>query len=178
MDGGQRSHEMHRSERDRSVAVMISMRRFLILPFLVFLTTGLRAQQPPGLRAAVQDYAVKSGEHEIPTFRYALTDLDGDGRVDAVVLLSGSSWCGSGGCNMLVFRGRRDGFTFVSGSTLANPPIRVSPEKAHGWRTLIVYSKGKGDVLMRFDGKRYPLNPSLQPKTTHIQLSAAQVVMN
>src|SRR5580700_3406151 len=147
------------------------MRRLLILPFCVFLTTGLRAQQPPGLRAAVHDYAVREGDHEIPTFQYALTDLDGDGRIDAVVLLTGSSWCGSGGCTMIIFRGRTDGFRFVSRSTISNAPIRrISPEKAHGWRTLVVYSKGKGDVLMRFDGARYPLNPSLQPKATPIQV--------
>lgn len=78
---------------------------------------------------------------------------------------------------MLVFRGTKEEFSFVSGSTITFDPIRVSPEEAHGWDTLIVYSKGKGDVLMRFDGKRYPLNPSIQPKATPAQLEAAKIVM-
>ena len=78
---------------------------------------------------------------------------------------------------MLVFRGTKDKFIFVSGSTITFEPIRVSPEKSHGWKTLIVYSKGKGDVLMRFDGKRYPLNPSMQPKAPPAQLEAAKIVM-
>ena|SRR2546426_446983 len=77
----------------------------------------------------------------------------------------------------LVFRAAANGFTLVSTSTITNEPIRVSPEKSHGWRTLIVLAKGKGDVLMPFDGRRYPLNPSLQPKATPAQVSAAQVVM-
>lgn len=148
-----------------------------VLPFFLLAPT-LRAQDPPpGLIAAVQAYVEKKGDHERPQFRYALTDLDGDGRADAIVLLLGGNWCGSGGCNMLVFRAAVDGFTLVSASTITNEPIRVSPEKSHGWRTLIVLAKGKGDVLMPFDGRRYPFNPSLQPKATPAQVTGAQVVM-
>ena len=155
------------------------MRRLWITSvFLCLMPTALRAQDaPPSLIAAVKNYVEEKGEREQPTFRHALTDLDGDGRADAIVLLLGGAWCGSGGCNMVIFRGTKDGFTFVSGSTITNEPIRVSPEKVQGWRTLIVLSKAKGDVLMRFNGTRYPLNPSTQPKATPTQVSAAQVVM-
>lgn len=145
--------------------------------FLLFVPT-LRAQEAPsGLVEAVQAYVEKKGGHERPSFRHALADLNGDGRADAVVLLQGGEWCGSGGCNMLVFRGTKDGFTFVSGSTITSEPIRISAEKTAGWKTLIVYSKGRGDVLMRFNGTRYPLNPSTQPKAAPEQVRAAQVVM-
>ena len=148
-----------------------------VLLFLLLAPT-LRAQDaPPGLIEAVQAYVEKKGNHERPQFRYALTDLDGDSRADAIVLLLGGNWCGSGGCNMLVCRAATDGFTFVSASTIVNEPIRVSPAKSHGWRTLIVVSKGKGDVLMRFGGARYPLNPSIQPNATPAEVSAARVVV-
>ena len=149
---------------------------WILLFSLLAPTLGAR-DPPPGLIAAVQAYVEKRGDHERPQFRHALTDLDGDGRADAIVLLLGGNWCGSGGCNMLVFRAAANGFTLVSASTITNEPIRVSPEKSHGWRTLIVFAKGRGDVLMRFNGTRYPLNPSLQPKATPAQVSAAQVVM-
>ena len=146
--------------------------------FLWLVPTTFRAQDtPPSLLAAVQSYVEKKGESERPMFRHALTDLNGDGRNDAIVLLLGGFWCGSGGCNMIVLRGTKEGFTVVSGSTITNEPIRISPEKVQGWRTLIVFSKGKGDVLMRFNGTRYPLNPSTQPKATPAQVNAAQVVM-
>ena len=130
----------------------------------------------PGLTAAVQRYAEKRDEHDA-LFKHALADLNGDGRDDAIVLLLGSNWCGSGGCNMLIFRGTRTGFVFISGSTITNEPIRVARERARGWRSLIVYSKSKGDVLMRFNGSRYPLNPSIQPEATPGQLSDARIVM-
>jgi putative lipoprotein len=78
---------------------------------------------------------------------------------------------------MLVFRGTNDGFTFVSASTITNEPIRVSPENTQGWKTLIVHSKGKGDVLMQFNGTHYPLNPSLQSKATAGQVEAAELLL-
>jgi len=143
------------------------MRRLSVLLVLHFLTATVYAQHAPsGLMSAIQDYVGKKGHQERPPFRQALTDLNADGQVDAIVLLLGSNWCGSGGCNMLVFRGTNDGFTFVSASTITNEPIRVSPENTQGWKTLIVHSKGKGDVLMQFNGTHYPLNPSLQSKAT------------
>jgi hypothetical protein len=146
--------------------------------FFLLLVPPLCAQdQPPGLSAAVQAFAEKKGDPVLPPFRHALTDLDGDGRADAVVLLQGRNWCGSGGCTMLVFHGTNGGFRYVSGSTITREPIRISADTRRGWKTLIVYSKGKGDVLMRFNGKRYPLNPSSQPKATPEQVHAAHIVM-
>lgn len=78
---------------------------------------------------------------------------------------------------MLVFHGTEAGFTFVSASSITNEPIRISPETTQGWKTLIVHAKGKGDVRMRFNGTRYPLNPSLQPKATAAQVRAAHAVL-
>ena len=151
--------------------------RMLVLLFLPLLAPAFQQQEAPGLVAAIQRYVEKKGEHDTPLFQHAFIDLNGDGRADAIVLLSGPTWCGSGGCTMLIFRGTKTGFSFVSGSTVTSEPIRVSREKAAGWRTLIVHSKGKGDVQMHFDGTRYPLNPSVQPTATPAQLSGAQIVM-
>jgi hypothetical protein len=145
--------------------------------FLPVLASGFQQQEVSGLVAAVQGYTRKTGEHDTPRFKHALADLNNDGVIDAIVLLLDPTWCGSGGCTALIFRGTKTGFTFISESTITNEPIRVLRERALGWRTLIVYSKGKGDVLMCFDGKRYPLNPSTQPKATSAQLNDAQIVM-
>ena len=119
------------------------MRRIAALwvVFLLLPAPALRADDAPqALIAAVHAYAEKKGVHERPQFRYALADLDGNGHDDAIVLLEDSIWCGSGGCTMLVFRGTKDVFKYVSGSTVTNTPIRISDDKAAGWKTLIVYS--------------------------------------
>jgi len=115
------------------------------------------------------------GDSAVPPFRYALIDLNGDGHYDAIVLMGGD-WCGTGGCNLVVFRATSRGFSLVSASTITNEPIRVSPEKAHGWRTLIVAAKGVGNALMRFDGTRYPSNPTMQPKASQNQITAAETL--
>ncbi len=155
------------------------MRPLWVLLLIQLLPQAARAQDaPPALVAAVQRFVNTGGERELPDFRHALVDLDGDGRRDAIVLLQSQAWCGSGGCTMLVLRGVTEGFALVSRSTITNEPIRVSPERSHGWRTLIVSAKGAGDVVMRFDGKRYPLNPSVQPKATPTQVAAARVVID
>jgi hypothetical protein len=134
------------------------------------------AAEPRGLREAVQQHLRVPVGRKID-YRFALVDLNGDGRDDAVVFISAPEYCGSGGCVMDVFRATANGFAFVSGSTVTSLPIRVTTDATHGWRSLIVNSNGRGDVIMRFDGVRYPLNPSVQPVATPVQVSAASMVM-
>jgi hypothetical protein len=131
------------------------------------------AQAPMELSRAVRAYGVEHGGANGSSFRYALADLDDDGRDDAIVLLSGPNFCGSGGCTMLVFRGTEAGFTLVSSSNIVLAPIRISPYSVNGWRSLIVYTKDKGDVVLHFSGTRYPADPSLQPKVRQVELEAA-----
>jgi hypothetical protein len=131
---------------------------------------------PQSLAAAVAAYAASKRMTQQPSYSYALVDLNGDRRKDAVVLLTGPDWCGSGGCTMLVLRATARGFVKVSGSTLSSAPIRVSKEKSHGWRNLIVDTRDK-DALMRFDGRRYPLNPSMEPAASKAQIAASEIVI-
>ena len=64
------------------------------------------ADEPSGLSEAIRTYSPDD-----TSFEYALVDLNNDGILDAVVLLTGHYWCGSGGCSMLILRGRPGGFT-------------------------------------------------------------------
>jgi uncharacterized protein YecT (DUF1311 family) len=128
---------------------------------------------PANLTTAIQAYVKKPAR---PEFDYALTDLNGDGKVDAIVLLQGSQWCGSGGCTLLVFKGKQDGFEFISKSTITSH-VRVLPETKHGWKSLVVYTGGIGDVVMTFNGTKYPANPSMQPKATKAQVRAAEILL-
>jgi uncharacterized protein YecT (DUF1311 family) len=158
-------------------AKRILMRRSTVLALLIhLLAVSLHAQEPQRLLSAVKEWTKTPGEPDSPAFRYAFTDLDGDGRADAVVLLRGRVWCGSGGCNMLVFHGTDSGFKFVSSSELVKEPVRVLPEKTSGWKDLIVHLQTGGDVVMRFDGTSYPPDPS-GPVATTAQIKAAQILM-
>jgi len=116
----------------------------------------------------------------LPAFRYALVDLNNDGVLDAVVLMTEGEYCGSGGCLMVVLRGASSRFKVISWNTLSREPVSVLPETSHGWHTLTVKIAGggvePGSVLMRFDGRRYPSNPSLVPRAGPKALEAGAVL--
>lgn len=100
-------------------------------------------------------------------YRVEYVDLNEDGINEALVLLSGSYWCGTGGCNMAVFEGTTEGYSLSSNLSLINAPVWVSPTRSSGWNDLIVEISGGGieaqHVALRFSGSRYPVNPSLEP---------------
>lgn len=150
------------------------MKNLIAIACILLTLTAAAEPAPPALIAAVRTFTGVQGDQP---FRYSVIDLDGNHGSDALVLMSGPDWCGSGGCTLLVFREVRGNFRLVSRSTVAEPPIRVLSEVSHGWKTLIVYSKGRGNVLLRFDGSRYPLNPSLQPLATQTQVQASAVAL-
>jgi hypothetical protein len=159
----------------------VSVARFAAVVYMFSISaTAASAEPPRALSDAVKNYIyenITDVEYD-ETFRFAIEDLNGDGRPDAIVLMSGADWCGSGGCTMLIFKGVEKGFEFVSKSTITNPPIRVSKETVRGWRTLIVSSKGKGDVLMRLNkSHQYPLNPSMQSKASRAEVDAAAIAI-
>ncbi|MGF1694383.1 hypothetical protein L4D20_12075 [Vibrio kyushuensis] len=102
-------------------------------------------------------------EESEPDYDVAYVDLNGDQLDDAVVLMKGINWCGSGGCTMFIFKNRGDDFQLISKSTVTRKPISVANTETLGWKDLTVWSRGKGLVLMSFDGQKYPRNPSLAP---------------
>ncbi|MFW1973367.1 hypothetical protein [Acinetobacter bereziniae] len=113
-----------------------------------------------------------------PTFNVAFNDLNQDGVEDAIVLLSGQDWCGSGGCTMLVFKGgANQQFEFLSKTTLVDTPVYVTSYMHNGWKQLFVYTHQHGQVMLKFDGKEYPLNPSLLPvQTAKLAPDSAQLI--
>lgn len=93
-------------------------------------------------------------------------DLNGDGVKDALVLQR-PSWCGTGGCTLLLSKGHKDNFTIVSRSTLVRGPLLVSDHRTKGWRDLVLEVSGGGKapkkVALKFNGRKYPLNPPVLP---------------
>lgn len=123
------------------------------------------------LGRAVDAYA---GESLAPTsYRVAFGPLEGGGPVtdadpaDALVLLEGPRWCGSGGCTLLVFRGTPEGFDLVSSVPLVRAPVFPAEAASNGWRDLLVTVGGgggpSGTVRLAFGPEGYPPNPSVLP---------------
>lgn len=129
--------------------------------------------QERNLSAVVAYYA----NDTYPEFKHALLDLNNDGVDDAVVVLLGRNWCGSGGCTMLVLHGQGEGYRVVSKSTVTREPVRVSESTSNGWRDIIVHSDGM-EKLLQFDGEIYPENPSMASAATQEQVDSAKIVLS
>lgn len=123
--------------------------------------------------------AVYLSLQEQSLYQYAFYDLNQDGIQDAIVMLKGTNWCGSGGCTVLVYQGMsRDKFQPHSKMTVADVPIVALNSKTQGWSDLSVYSRGSGQVILKFNGRSYPANPSLEPKYTgNLQQSGNRVLI-
>jgi hypothetical protein len=126
-------------------------------------------RQPTELNQALLAYLAKTGVDKkyVDPHRTAHVDLNGDGLQDALVLLENPMYCGTCGCTMLVFKGTKSGFEFVSRSTCIRSPVLVSDTRTHGWRDLIVEVSGGGvapkQAALKYTGSKYPLNPSTLP---------------
>jgi hypothetical protein len=59
---------------------------------------------------------------------------------------------------------------------IVKKPIIVTSSKSFGWFNLIVNTGGVGSVIIRSDGNKYPLNPSVQP-TVNIEIKPDDFVL-
>ncbi len=148
----------------------------------VFIFSGCNKQNGSSSITARHDVAHESKFKDVPgsylaaqnesldntKYQMEIIDLNEDGYDDALVLLTGPMWCGTGGCTLLIFEGLKESARFVSDSSLVRGPITVSTSKTKGWRDLIIRVSGggavPGKVALKFDGRKYPLNPSIQPR--------------
>jgi hypothetical protein len=101
-------------------------------------------------------------------YYYNRVDLNADGNFEAIVHLVGPAICGTGGCNTLILQPARNGYRVVSTIGLTRTPVIVSTQRTRGWSDLVVYVSGGGItrgyyVALRFDGRTYPDNPTVQP---------------
>jgi hypothetical protein len=158
--------------------MLLPMHKQMIMAVVLAATQTVQAQADTTLDLAVKAYVKKQGDDQTLSYKSALFDLNNDGSDDALVLLTGPDWCGSGGCTMLVFKGLKDEFKLVSSTSVTLEPIRVIEQtSSNGWASLIVHSRSHGEALLRFNGKKYPANPSTAPLASKAQLQAAKVVV-
>lgn len=86
-------------------------------------------------------------------------DLNSDGQKEIFTGLTGSYFCGTGGCTFYILDAK--GAT-VSKFTVSDYPIVIDNNVTKGWKDLFIQTGGKYHIV-KFDGKKYPSNPSLQP---------------
>jgi hypothetical protein len=107
-------------------------------------------------------------------FGYALVDLNGDGRREAVVYVSEAGLCGSSGCDLEIFELGKSGWRPL-GIDLGNtrPPIRLLPTKTHGWRDLSGWQYGGGvdrpfeSWISLYPRDNDPKRPAKVPRRIH-----------
>lgn len=106
------------------------------------------------------------------TFIYNAVDLNDDGKDEYLVGLTGSTFCGSAGCTMLVLNNK---FGVNTRMTLVRYPVYVgypaSKEVTKGYSNIYVDTKGVGLVKLSWTGAKYPTNPSTAPKIAESVIS-------
>jgi hypothetical protein len=97
-----------------------------------------------------------------------LFDLNGDGIPEVIVHVVGPGACGTGGCETHIFAKLGARYKLISTIDLSRPLVIAALGRSHGWRNLIVFVAGGGNVRgyyaeLRFNGKTYPDNPTVKP---------------
>ncbi len=139
------------------------------------------AATPAGVASFVHD-------HHLTRYSVALTDLNGDGRSEALIYALATAkgggqadLCGGGGCSLYVLSLTPGGYRRVTNISITRPPIRVLPTVTHGWHDLGVMVAGGGiipgyEARLRFDGHSYPSNPTV-PSATRLKTAIAKQVI-
>jgi hypothetical protein len=140
--------------------------------------------QEESLRAFLRDHLGEAhfGNDETTRCVSAFVDLKDNGTQEVIVYVTGQSWCGSGGCNMLILAPQASSYKIITHTTITRPPIRVLTTKSNGWHDISVRVVGGGiidgyDAKLSFDGKKYPSNPSVPPARRVPEEAAGKVVI-
>ncbi|REJ09874.1 hypothetical protein [Halobacillus trueperi] len=120
------------------------------------------------LEAAIEkEYNFKLSEENI-RYYYNRIDLNNDGDKEVFVFLVGPFVCGTGGCSAVILKENEGEYQVLSRFSLVRNPVIVSKTTTNGYRDLVMYVAGGGIedffAQVKFDGKTYPLNPSVQRK--------------
>ena len=135
------------------------------------------AEFNPKVDKTLRDYFRANNTDPTGTrYRWLSYDLNGDGDKELLVQLD---WCGSGGCTLLIFDNQQQTWQFNSRITLVRTPINVGTNKHNDWQDLILFVSGGGAVPnqhnLKYDGSKYPLNPSMAPVANYDEISQIQL---
>jgi hypothetical protein len=127
-------------------------------------TTGQNApDRLEVLKKCLQAHVQQIDPHidETTKFSYAFVDLNGDGKDEVIVHVTGRSWCGTGGCQTYILTPQGGSYRFVGRIPATRTPIRVLDKVSHGWHSVSVLVRPDAshmyDGELRFNGQKYPL---------------------
>lgn len=117
--------------------------------------------------AIAKAYNLEKGKHNI-RYYFNRVQLNNDMEPETFVYFIGSELCGTGGCSAAIFSCENGEYKLLSKFTLVNNPILITNNFTNGYRDIIMFVSGGGIKesyrIMKFDGSRYPEDPSIQPK--------------
>lgn len=108
------------------------------------------------LKSDLEKNLIDSSNRKFVFFEY---DLNDDEKKEIFVGLTGPYFCGSGGCTQYILNNQGNVVTRFS---VSDYPVVIDNNKTKGWRDLFIYSGSKFRTV-KFDGKKYPSNPSTLP---------------
>lgn len=129
---------------------------------------GMPAPTDPSdavLFASIQEYLSGRAGPANSQYQYVRADLNGDGLREGLVLfnLPHSYWCGWGGCTMAIFQAEDNQFALLSETSKIRGPVFIGETKSNGWAEIGVRLTGTShadyNVMLQFDGYKYPDNP-------------------
>ena len=161
-----------------------SLNKIAVGLFFGALTLGGSIAQENGesaraVKAFLRNYINDPG-NRTTQFSYAPVSL-GDKKQEIFVYLTGPDWCGSGGCTALLLAPVGSSFRVIDKFTLVWLPIRILTSKTNGLNDIALRVRGGGilpgyTAILRFDGRRYPANPSLAPQLPAEQAGTGKTV--
>lgn len=140
---------------------------------------GQRTGAEARLRTSLQNYVLaKWGRPDWDTdYTARFVDLNGDGRREAVVLISGRFWCGTGGCPLWVLTARGRSWRMVTQAPIVRAPVRLLPSRSRGWSDLsaMLYVDGTQPLYEARLSVNGRLNPTITPLA---RPSSGQVILS
>lgn len=121
------------------------------------------------LRKFLRSYLDNDSQNIDKTTRFASAKVSFHGKLrEVLVYISGRTWCGSGGCPLLVLRPKGSSYAVVGRVTVVRLPIRVLRHSSNGLPDITVWVQGGGiqpgyEAALTFDGVNYPDNPTVPP---------------
>jgi hypothetical protein len=99
------------------------------------------------LRGYLRTYASPMSDDKTARYSAAFVDLNGDGKQEVIVYVSGRDWCGTGGCTTFIFSPKGDTYRVVAEISVRHTPIRVLKSTSHGWHSISAFVRGETVIV-------------------------------